>query len=41
VHIWDSWRGLFPPDSWSGDLIPIHLPALLMLYLWRAAPRTP
>ncbi len=31
VHVWDTLRGLLPPSHWTGDIVPIYAPALLLL----------
>jgi len=31
VHVWDVARGLFPPGQWRLDVLPIHLPAVVMV----------
>lgn len=31
VHVYDTTRGLLPPSQWMTDLIPIHLPSVVML----------
>jgi len=31
VHVLDTMRGLFPPGQWALDVVPIHLPALVLL----------
>ena len=40
VHVYDSLRGLLPPDQWRYDLVPVYGTAVLLVVLTWAFARS-